>query len=58
MAEETEEKPTRPPLYADREEWKDIKPLEQSDLTQPLVPIFYPQECKAVIKSYIPFIDI
>lgn len=33
-------------LYADREEWRDITPLEQSDLENPLVPIFYPIEYK------------
>lgn len=35
-----------PTLYSTREEWKDVKPIEQSDLQNPLVPIFYPPECE------------
>lgn len=40
------ETPPKPVLYADREDWKDVTPLEQSDLENPLVPIFYPMECE------------
>ena len=42
------ESPPTPVLYADRENWRDVAPLEQSDLENPLVPIFYPIECKYI----------
>jgi hypothetical protein len=41
--------PPKPVLYADREDWKDVVPVEQSDLENPLVPIFYPIECERSI---------
>lgn len=46
MNEQPASDPPPPLLYSMREEWKDVQPLDQSDLTNPLVPIFYPPEYK------------
>lgn len=34
------------PLFADREEWKDVQPLEQYESMNPLAPIMYTREYK------------
>lgn len=32
--------------FEERDEWKDIKPVEQNDGEHPVVPINYTKECK------------
>jgi len=46
MAEKAAETAPTPIPYSERDDWKDVKPVEQTDLPQPLVPIYYPPECK------------
>jgi hypothetical protein len=48
MAEKATETAPTPIPYSERDDWKDVKPVEQTDLPQPLVPIYYPPECKRV----------
>ncbi|CAG8618215.1 16435_t:CDS:2, partial [Acaulospora colombiana] len=45
MSEQTSAADNKPQLYSTREDWKDVTPIEQSDLANPLVPIFYPPDC-------------
>ncbi|PVG01386.1 protein prenylyltransferase [Serendipita vermifera] len=46
MSEQVPAADNTPPLYSTREDWKDVTPIEQSDLANPLVPIFYPPDYK------------
>jgi protein farnesyltransferase/geranylgeranyltransferase type-1 subunit alpha len=46
MSEQAPTADSKPPLYSTREDWKDVKPIEQTDQANPLVPIFYPPDCK------------
>ncbi|KAG8857107.1 CAAX geranylgeranyltransferase alpha subunit [Serendipita sp. 411] len=48
--ERSEEPP--PKLFSAREEWKDVKPIEQTELSNPLVPIFYPPEYKDALDYF------
>ena len=42
----TPSNPPNPQLYSQRPDWADVTPVEQSDLANPLVPIFYPPDCE------------
>lgn len=42
----THPNPPNSQLYSQRPDWADVTPLEQSDLANPLVPIFYPPDCE------------
>ncbi|KAG8803540.1 CAAX geranylgeranyltransferase alpha subunit [Serendipita sp. 399] len=48
--EEKEEAPRK--LYADREEWKDVQPIEQTEISNPLIPIFYPPDYKDALDYF------
>lgn len=41
------------PLFADREEWKDVQPLEQYESMNPLAPIMYTRECECLFPQSI-----
>lgn len=54
--EEEEEEALAPPAwvpYAEREEWRDVVPLEQDDGPNPIVAIAYAKKCEFIQSSCI-----